>query len=221
MSNDSRFVIFLVDDDEGVLKALNTMLTAEGHEVQAFSSASDFLARHDRSIPGCAIFDVSMPDLDGIELQRALQERGTERPVIFITGVGDVPTSVQAMKAGAVDFLTKPIKAQQLLEAIAVASEREAQVIASRDELAAINERLATLTLREREVLTHVIAGRLNKQIAAEIGTVEKTVKMHRGRVMHKMGVRSVVDLVRIAEKAGVQPSHPPHRGTGVVPTHE
>jgi FixJ family two-component response regulator len=162
-----------------------------------------------------------MPDLDGIELQRALRECGTERPVIFITGVGDVPTSVQAMKAGAVDFLTKPVKAQQLLEAIAVASEREAQVIASRDELAAINQRLTTLTLREREVLTHVISGRLNKQIAADIGTVEKTVKMHRGRVMHKMGVRSVADLVRIAEKAGVQPSHPLHRGTAFVPTHE
>ena len=111
MSDDLRFVIFLVDDDEGVLRALNTMLVTMGFEVQTFSSATDFLNRHDRSIPGCAILDVSMPDLDGIELQRALKERGTDRPVIFVTGVGDIPTSVQAMKAGAVDFLTKPVKA--------------------------------------------------------------------------------------------------------------
>jgi FixJ family two-component response regulator len=215
---DQHFVIFLVDDDEGVLKALTTMLTTKGFEVQAFSSATDFLMRHDRSIPGCAIFDVSMPDLDGIELQRALQARGTERPVIFITGVGDIPTSVRAMKAGAVDFLTKPVTSQLLLDAIAVALEREMQFFATGREVAAITERLGMLTPREREVLTHVIAGRLNKQIAADLGAAEKTIKLHRGRMMHKMGVRSVAELVRIAERAGIRPSHPHNRGPGRVP---
>jgi FixJ family two-component response regulator len=201
-----RFVIFLVDDDEGVLKALSRMLSTKGFEVQAFSSATEFLARHDPSVPGCAIFDVSMPDLDGIELQKALRVGESERPVIFITGVGDIPTSVQAMKAGAVDFLTKPVKSQQLLAAVALAAEKEAQAIASRSELAVINDRLSRLTPREREVLTHVIAGRLNKQIAGDLGTSEKTVKLHRGRMMHKLGVRSVADLVRVAERAGIQP---------------
>jgi FixJ family two-component response regulator len=204
--NDSRFVIFLVDDDEGVLKALSRMLSTKGFEVQVFSSATEFLARHDRSVPGCAIFDVSMPDLDGIELQKALRAGRSERPVIFITGVGDIPTSVQAMKAGAVDFLTKPVKSQQLLAAVALAAEKEAQAIASRSELAAINDRLSRLTPREREVLTHVIAGRLNKQIAGDLGTSEKTIKLHRGRMMHKLGIRSVADLVRVAERAGIQP---------------
>jgi FixJ family two-component response regulator len=204
--NDSRFVIFLVDDDEGVLRALSRMLSTKGFEVQAFSSATEFLARHDRSVPGCAIFDVSMPDLDGIELQKALRARESERPVIFITGVGDIPTSVQAMKAGAIDFLTKPVKSQQLLAAVALAAEKEAKAIASRSELAVINDRLSSLTPREREVLTHVIAGRLNKQIAGDLGTSEKTIKLHRGRMMHKLGVRSVADLVRVAERAGIQP---------------
>jgi FixJ family two-component response regulator len=204
--NDSRFVIFLVDDDEGVLRALSRMLSTKGFEVQAFSSATEFLARHDRSVPGCAIFDISMPDLDGIELQKALRARESDRPVIFITGVGDIPTSVQAMKAGAIDFLTKPVKSQQLLAAVVLAAEKEAKAIASRSELAAINDRLSSLTPREREVLTHVIAGRLNKQIAGDLGTSEKTIKLHRGRMMHKLGVRSVADLVRVAERADIQP---------------
>jgi FixJ family two-component response regulator len=218
MNSNTRFVIFLVDDDKGVLKGLSTMLRAKGFEVEAFSSAADFLSHHDRSVPGCAIFDVSMPDLDGIELQRALLARGAERPVIFITGVGDIPTSVQAMKVGAVDFLTKPVRSQQLLQAIAAAKERELQTIASREELSVIRERLATLTPREHEVLTHVIAGRLNKQIAAELGTVEKTIKMHRGRMMHKLGVRAVVDLVRIADRVGIRPSQPRHDDGGLKP---
>jgi FixJ family two-component response regulator len=204
----SGFVIFLVDDDPGVLKALTRMLSTHGYEVRAFSSSTEFLAQHDRSVPGCAIFDLSMPDLDGIELQAALKAGGVERPVIFITGVGDIPVTVQAMKAGAVDFLTKPVKSKNLLAAVALAAEREAQALERRNELASINGRLSRLTPREREVLTHVVAGRLNKQIAAELGTVEKTIKLHRGRMMHKIGVRTVADLVRIAERAGIRPSH-------------
>jgi FixJ family two-component response regulator len=150
-----------------------------------------------------------MPGLDGIELQAAMRAGGVERPVIFITGVGDIPTSVQAMKAGAVDFLIKPVKSRELLAAVALALEKEARTLEHRNELASINDRLSKLTPREREVLTHVIAGRLNKQIAADLGTVEKTIKLHRGRMMHKLGVRTVADLVRIAERAGIVPSHP------------
>ncbi len=205
--NDSRFVIFLVDDDPGVLKALSRMLDAKGYEVRAFASPAEFLEQHDPSIPGCAIFDVSMPGLDGIELQAALKVRGVERPIIFITGVGDIPVSVQAMKAGAIDFLTKPVKSQQLLGAIAVAAEKEAQALQHRSELTELNGRIAKLTPREREVLTHVIAGQLNKQIAADLGTVEKTIKLHRGRMMRKMAVRSVADLIRCAQQAGIHPS--------------
>jgi FixJ family two-component response regulator len=206
MMSNSCFVIFLVDDDPGVLKALTRMLSTQGYEVRAFSSPAEFLAQHDRSVPGCAIFDLSMPGLDGIELQAALKADGVERPVIFITGVGDIPVTVQAMRAGAVDFLTKPVKSQQLLAAIALAAEKEEHARHHRNELASVNDQISRLTPREREVLTHVIAGRLNKQIAADLGTVEKTIKLHRGRVMHKMGVRSVADLVRITERAGIRP---------------
>jgi FixJ family two-component response regulator len=208
VKNEPKFVVYLVDDDVGVLKALTRVLNIGGYEVLAFSSPSEFLAGHDPSIPGCAIFDVSMPGLDGIELQAAMQAGGVERPVIFITGVGDIPTSVQAMKAGAVDFLTKPVKSRELLAAVALALEKEARTLERRNELASINDRLSKLTPREREVLTHVIAGRLNKQIAEDLGIVEKTIKLHRGRMMHKMGVRTVADLVRIAEQAGIAPSH-------------
>jgi FixJ family two-component response regulator len=203
------FVVFLVDDDPGVLKALTRVLNSRGYEVLAFSSPAEFLAQHDPSIPGCAIFDVSMPGLDGIELQAALKAGGCERPVIFITGVGDIPLTVQAMKAGAVDFLTKPVKSSELLAAVAVAAEKETQALKHRSELRSINGRMKTLTPREREVMTHVIAGRLNKQIAADLGTAEKTVKLHRGRMMRKMGVRTVADLVRVAEKAGIRPWRP------------
>jgi FixJ family two-component response regulator len=212
VSDDPPFVIYLVDDDTGVLKALTRVLNGQGYDVLTFSSPTEFLARHDPSIPGCAIFDVSMPGLDGIELQAALKAGGVERPVIFITGVGDIPVTVKAMKAGAVDFLTKPVKSRELLAAVALAVEKDARTRELCNELASINERLATLTPREREVLTHVVAGQLNKQIAGDLGIVEKTIKLHRGRMMHKMGVRTVAELVRIAERAGIVPTDP--RGT-------
>jgi len=202
------FIVFLVDDDRAVLKALSRILEAKDYQVRAFTSARQFLSEHDASVPGCAIFDVSMPDFDGLELQAALAASGVERPIIFITGVGDIPVSVKAMKAGAIDFLTKPVKARDLLAAIAVASEKEAKVRVRRSELTLVNGRIAKLTPREKEVLTYVITGLLNKQIAVRLGIVEKTVKLHRGRMMEKMGVRTVADLVRIAERAGVRPSN-------------
>jgi len=201
---DTRFTIFLVDDDASVLKALSRLLRTRGYEVQLFASSPAFLAEHDASIPGCAVFDVSMPGLDGLELQHALTTGGSQRPVIFLTGKGDIPTSVRAMRAGAIDFLTKPVRDGDLLAAIARAEKDDASTRDRNAELKSINARLARLTPREREVMTHVITGRLNKQIAGDLGTVEKTVKVHRGRVMEKMGVRSVADLVRLAEKVGI-----------------
>ena len=199
------FTVFLVDDDARVLKALSRMLTAHGRDVRTFASAEQFLMEHDPEIPGCAVLDVAMPGLDGLELQRVLGQKGSRRPIIFISGQGDVPTSVNAMKAGAVDFLTKPLRDKHLLEAIARAEQTDAAARKARAELSSIQAKVETLTPREREVLSHVVAGRLNKQIAADLGTVEKTVKVHRGRMMEKLGVRTVADLVRLAEKIGVQ----------------
>jgi FixJ family two-component response regulator len=204
---DTAFTVFLVDDDAGVLKALSRLLRARGYDIKPFTSPQAFLADHDASIPGCAVLDVSMPGLDGLELQQALTAEGAQRPVIFLTGKGDIPTSVRAMRAGAIDFLTKPVNDADLLPAIARAEKEDARSRNANAELHSINARLAILTPREREVMTHVVAGRLNKQIAGDLGTVEKTIKVHRGRMMEKLGVRSVADLVRLAEKAGISPT--------------
>ncbi len=198
------FTVYLVDDDAGVLKALTRLLRAKGYDVQSFKSASEFLERHDPAVPGCAVFDVSMPALDGLTLQQVFKASGDERPVIFLTGKGDIPQSVRAMKAGAIDFLTKPVNGDDLLNAIHRAEKQDAVDRQARAELAAIEAKIATLTAREREVLSHVVAGRLNKQIAGDLGTVEKTIKVHRGRMMEKLGVHTVADLVRLAERAGV-----------------
>jgi FixJ family two-component response regulator len=204
---DSVFTVFLVDDDPGVLKALSRLLQARGYVVQPFTSPQGFLASHDTSIPGCVVLDVSMPELDGLGLQQALTNEGSRRPVIFLTGKANISISVRAMKAGAFDFLTKPVSDEELLAAIARAEKEDTRTRRALAELESINARLAILTPREHEVMTHVIAGRLNKQIAGHLGTVEKTVKVHRGRLMEKLGVRSVADLVRLAEKAGISQS--------------
>ena len=199
------FTVFLVDDDTDVLKALGRLLRASGYDSREFASPEDFLREHDASVPGCAVFDVAMPDLDGLALQQALAASGVERPVIFLTGRGDIQTTVRAMKAGAVDFLTKPVNADAFLAAIDHARERESREREARAEVVSFTARLAKLTPREREVLGHVIAGRLNKQIAYDLGSVEKTIKVHRSRMMGKMGVRSLAELVRLAERAGIQ----------------
>ena len=201
------FTVFLVDDDAGVLKALSRLLQARGYEVQSFSAPQAFLASHDASIPGCAVLDVSMPGVDGLALQQTLTAGGSQRPVIFLTGKGDIPTTVRAMRAGAVDFLTKPVNDSDLLGAIKHAERKDTEIRSASAVINSINARFATLTPREREVMTHVISSRLNKQIAGDLGTVEKTVKVHRGRVMNKLGVRSVAELVRLAEKAGIPQS--------------
>src|SRR5499426_1055797 len=202
------FTTYLVDDDPAVLRSITRLLKAGGYRTKSFSSPQEFLSAHDPSIPGCAIIDLVMSELDGLHLQQALLETGSERPIIFLSGKGDISTSVRAMRAGAVDFLTKPVKREALFSAVMRAANVDAMSRQKRDETKSIGDRLATLTHREREVLEYVIAGRLNKQIAASLGTVEKTVKVHRGRMMAKLGVRTVADLVRLADKAGIAPAH-------------
>jgi FixJ family two-component response regulator len=198
------FTVHLVDDDPSVLKALSRFLSAKGYDVRPFASAQEFLDRHDTTVPGCAILDLSLPGLDGLRLQQILAAGGVQRPVIFLTGMGDIPASVHAMRAGAVDFLTKPARKEDLLQAISRAEASDIQTRQARAELAAAQAKIASLTPREREVLSHVVAGQLNKQIAGDLGTVEKTIKFHRSRMMQKLGVRGVADLVRLAEKAGI-----------------
>jgi FixJ family two-component response regulator len=189
--------VSIVDDDRLVLRSLDRLLQSMGFAVDTFSSPRDFLEQRGHDSPGCIVMDLSMPGLNGLELQQTLSRKGDVRPIVFISGHASVPISVAAMKAGAVDFLTKPLDQDRLLDAVRAAVERDR---ASRDRQAtrtALEERLASLTLREREVLERVIAGRLNKQIAAELGTAEKTIKVHRARMMQKMQVDSVAELVR------------------------
>jgi FixJ family two-component response regulator len=205
-------IVYLVDDDQPVLKALSRLLSTKGYDVRCFSSPRAFLEQHDTAAVGCAIVDLAMPELDGLQVQSALADAAVLRPVIFLTGRGDVPSSVRAMKAGAVDFLTKPVDAKDLLPAVALAVEKDEQARRARGEIGVIRAKFARLTPREHEVLTYVVAGRLNKQIANDLGTVEKTIKVHRSRMMEKLGVRTVADLVRLADKAGVAP-HQQSRG--------
>ena len=197
--------VFIVDDDLSVLKGLSRLLRSARLNPVTFASPEEFLDRHDPHAPGCLVLDVAMPGLDGLQLQQALIAKGSEIPIIFLTGQGDIPTSVQAMKGGAVDFLTKPVHDDCLLAAIRAAIEKDRQQRQAGADVAEIRQRLATLTPREREVLEHVISGQLNKQTAAELGTVEKTIKVHRARMLAKMKVQSVAELVWLAEKAGIR----------------
>ena len=172
-----------------------------GHQCLAFQSPREFLDNHDPSVPGCAVIDLTMPGLDGLELQQRLLESDEVRPIIFLSGHGDIASSVHAMKAGAIDFLVKPVRREKLLSAIARAEEQDTIARETRDRRNAVEMRLAKLTPREREVLDQVVLGRLNKQIAAALGTVEKTIKVHRGRMMAKLEVRSVAELVTLIER--------------------
>ena len=194
--------MYLVDDDLGVLNGLSRLLRARNYDVKPYSSPQLFLEEHDVTVPGCAVFDVSMPGLNGLELQLALTASdGCHRPIVFITGKRDISTSVRAMKAGAIDFLTKPIKDEALFDAISQAEKRDADSRKIYSELELIKAKMTALTPREREVLVHVVVGRPNKQIAADLGTVEQTIKVHRSRMMEKLGVRTVADLVRMTQK--------------------
>jgi len=201
--------VFLVDDDASVRRALTRLIKSAGHQVQAFSSAREFLDTVPQTAgPACLVLDIRMPGLSGIDLQRQLQATSHTLPIIFITGHGDIPMSVKAIKAGAVDFLPKPVKDTDLLRAIEQAVARSVDDRAERDELEDIQRRVEKLTPREREVMALVVRGLLNKQIAFELGTVEKTIKVHRARVMKKMQVGSLAELVRVAEKVGIPPKN-------------
>jgi len=200
------FTVFIVDDDAGVLKSLARFVRAAGYTVRTFSSADELLALDCAEDAGCIVLDLLMPGIDGRELQAALCKGELERSIIFKSGTTDAPTIVDAMKAGAIDFLIKPVDGNALLAALAIAGERQTKLHQRQAELAEIKHKLAQLTPREAEVLRHVIAGRLNKQIAWALGTVEKTIKVHRGRIMEKMAVRSIAELVRLTEQIGITP---------------
>jgi FixJ family two-component response regulator len=200
-------IVYLLDDEPEMLKALRRLLRAQGLQARSFTSARDFLTREAHQGPACLVLDVAMPEIDGLCVQERLRRSGDELPIIFLTGHGDIPMSVRAMKGGAEDFLTKPVNAVDLLRAIRAALQRAANQRTESEDLAALHEGLAALTSREREVLGHVIAGKMNKQIAADLGTGEQNIKVHRGRLMRKMGMRSVADLVRAAERLGIPPA--------------
>ena len=199
----SDAVVYVVDDDAGVRDAIRKLISSVGLRTEVFGSAGEFLAHPPQNSPGCLILDVRLPDLSGLEFQRALGDRGIHIPIVFITGHGDVPMSVRAMKAGAVEFLTKPFRGQELLDAVQEAIAKDRVGISERAQLAEIRSRYDSLTAREKEVFHLVVAGLLNKQVAAELGASELTIKTHRSRVMQKMDAESLADLVRMAEKLG------------------
>ena len=196
-------IVHLVDDDASFLTAVARMLRASGFAVKTFASAADLLAGMEAGAPGCAIVDVQMPGMNGLELQAALEETGEALPVIFLTGCGDIPTSVQAMRRGAEDFLEKRAPKETLLDAVRRARARNERERAARTRQREIRVRLALLSEREREVLGHVVRGKLNKQIAADLGIHERTVKLHRTAITSKLGVPSVAELTRLVQEAG------------------
>lgn len=203
--SESGGIVFVVDDEPSVRKSLGRLLKAAGYRVEVFASAEEFLQSGEQNEAGCLVLDVQMPDLNGLELQKVLTDADRPLGIVFITGHGDIPTSVRAMRAGATDFLSKPFEESELLDAIEQALRSSRLESEERAAAREAKHHLATLTPREHEVLLHVLAGEMNKQIAAALGTSEKTIKVHRGRVMHKMGVQSVADLVRLCEKAGIR----------------
>ena len=196
-------LVFVVDDDVSMRNAVSRLLCAVGLMVKTFASAHEFLESRLPEVPGCVVLDVKLPDLSGLDLQREMVERGIHIPIVFITGHGDIPMSVQAMKAGAVEFLTKPFRDGDLIDAVRAGIERDRQGRKERAELAELREVLSHLTQREREVMALVVAGLLNKQIALRLGASEKTIKIHRGHVMQKMGADSLPELVRMSQKLG------------------
>ena len=197
----TRSVVYVVDDDASVRKSLDRLIRSAGLAVETFASARDFLAGHHPDLPACLLLDIEMPEITGLELQKKLTALNQYLPIIFITGFGNVPKSVQAMKAGAFDFLEKPFEAATLLDTIHRAIQHDIQIRQQNKDLASIRKRSDSLTNREREVFELVAAGLLNKQIAFQLGITEATIKLHRARIMQKMGAQSLADLVRLAER--------------------
>jgi len=199
--------IFVIDDDASVRKSLSRLLRSAGYTTETFASAEEFLGREHYTGIGCLLLDVQMPGLSGLGLQEELNKADYHMPIVFITGHGDIPMSVEAMKKGAIDFLTKPFHDKDLLQVIEKAIEKDTYARAEYDEILDIRRRIERLTLRENEILGYIITGMLNKQIAFELGIVEKTVKVHRGRILEKLCVGSVAELVRLTEKVGLKPA--------------
>jgi len=204
-----KSIVFVVDDDASVREALKSLIRSVGLQVELFRSAQEFLQWKKPDVPSCLILDVRLPGISGLDFQSKRAEANDPIPIIFITGHGDIPMSVRAMKAGAVEFLPKPFRDQDLLDAIHVALERDRARRQREDEIATLKDRFEWLTPREREVLPLVVSGLPNKQIAAEIGTSETTVKVHRGQLMRKMGADSLPELVRMAERIGIPTTKP------------
>jgi len=206
--SEARSTVFVVDDDEAVCRALTRLICSAGYCVESFESAHEFLETCPH-LEGCAclVLDIGLPDINGLELQNELIALNRSLPIIFITGRGDIAMTVKAMKAGATDFLAKPVRDSELLSAIANALRVSSQALSSRIELDCIHRRMARLTPREREVLALLVEGRLNKQVASELGVAEKTIKVHRARVMEKMEAHSLIDLVRVTDKVCISPS--------------
>jgi len=206
---DPHSIVFVVDDDDSLRDALKRLIRSVGLHVELFASAEEFLQRKQPDAPACLILDIRLRGISGLDFQRKLAEANIPIPIIFITGHGDIPMSVRAMKAGAVEFLTKPFRDQDLLDAIQVGLERDRARRQREAEIAILRERFEGLTRREREVLSRIVSGLPNKQVAAEIGTSETTVKVHRGQLMRKMAATSLPELVRMAEKMGVPATKP------------
>jgi len=207
--NDSRSVVFVIEDDASMRDELKRLIRSVHLEVELFGSAQEFLQKARLDVPSCLVLDVRLPGISGLDFQRKLAESGIPIPIIFITGHGDIPMSVRAMKAGAVEFLPKPFRHQDLLDAVQIALERDRTRRQRETEIAALRERFESLTPREREVLPLVVYGLPNKQVAAEIGTSETTAKVHRSQLMRKMGADSLPELVRMAEKIGIPVAKP------------
>ncbi len=204
---ETRPIVFVVDDDLAVRRSTERLIRSIGLEVQTFTSAREFLRNSRPERPACLVLDVRMPGLSGMDLQRDLSKSGIHIPIIFITGHGDIPMSVRAMRAGAVEFLTKPFRSRGLLDAVRAAIERDRLAQKEQSETGELRERYEQLTPREHEVMVRVAAGLLNKQVASELATTERTIKFHRAHIMQKMRAESLPDLVRMAEKLGA-PSH-------------
>jgi FixJ family two-component response regulator len=198
---DADAIVFVVDDDSSIREAIESLVKLAGLRVESFGSAQEFLRAERPDLAGCVVLDVELPGLSGLDLQRELATHGIKLPIIFITGYGDIPMSVRAMKAGALEFLTKPFRDQDLLDAIQQALERDRAARRHSREIAELRERFDALTSREREVMSLVVTGWLNKQIGFELGISEITVKIHRGRAMNKMGAQSLAELVRMTER--------------------
>jgi FixJ family two-component response regulator len=197
-------IVYVVDDDLSVRRSLARVIRAAGYRVKTFAQARDFLDQKESKDPHCLVLDINLPDRSGLDLQRDLSSEGDSTPIVFITGYGTVPITVQAMKGGAVEFLEKPVDQQSLLKAVHRAIEKDRRMKQHVNDLREIQQRLASLTPREKEVLPYVVSGLLNKQVALKLGTTEKTIKVHRARILRKMRADSLVDLARLAQKVGI-----------------